>query len=80
MAIEVIIHFQSADPVLGEIDVLPDPTDTLIKITNPRHRDGKDLHYLNNNVVDVYWPIQQITFIEILPSEAEEQIVGFVRE
>jgi len=80
MAIEVILHFQSADPILGEIDELPESTDTLLKITNPRQRDGKDLHYLNNNVVTVYWPTHQVTFIEILPSETEEQIVSFVRE
>jgi hypothetical protein len=80
MAIEVIIHFQSADPILGEIDDYPGPTDTIIKVSNPRHRDGKDLHYLNNNVVIVYWPTHQITFIEVLPSSADEQIVGFVRE
>ena len=80
MTIEVILHFQNADPIVGEIDELPDSKDTLIKVTNPRQRDGKDLHYLQNNVVTVLWTIEQITFIEILPSQAEEKIVGFVRE
>lgn len=80
MAIEVILHIHNADPVLGEIDQMPEPGDTLLKVTNPRQRDGKDIHYLQNNVVTVFWPIQQLTFIEVLPSEEEEQIVGFVRE
>jgi hypothetical protein len=80
MAIEVILHIQNSDPVLGEIDELPDSKDTILKVSNPRQRDGKDLIYLNSNVVTVFWPIQQLTFLEILPSGEEEQIVGFVRE
>jgi hypothetical protein len=80
MAIEVILHIQNSDPVLGEIDELPDSKDTILKVSNPRQRDGKDIIYLNSNVVTVYWPIQNLTFLEILPSGEEEQIVGFVRE
>jgi hypothetical protein len=80
MAIEVLLHIPNADPVLAEIDELPGKQDTIIKINNPRLRDGKDIHYLANNVVTVYWPIDQISFIEILPSEEEEQVFGFVRE
>jgi hypothetical protein len=80
MAIEVILHIQNSDPVLGEIDELPDSKDTILRVSNPRQRDGKDLIFLNSNVVTVYWPIQQITFLEILPSGEDEQIVGFVRE
>ena len=80
MAIDVILHIRNSDPVLCELDELPDPKDTILKVTNPRQRDGKDLHYLQNNVVTVIWPIQQLTFIEVLPSEEEERIVGFVRE
>jgi hypothetical protein len=80
MAIEVLLHIPNADPVLAEIDELPGKQDTIIKINNPRLRDGKDIHYLANNVVTVIWPIDQISFIEILPSEEEEQVFGFVRE
>ena len=80
MAIEVLLHIPNADPVLAEIDELPGKQDTIIKINNPRLRDGKDIHYLASNVVTVYWPIDQISFIEILPSEEEEQVFGFVRE
>jgi hypothetical protein len=80
MAIEVILHIQNADPVLGEIDEMPGPRDTHLKVNNPRQRDGKDIHYLQDNVVTVLWPIQQLTFIEILPGQDEERIIGFVRE
>lgn len=80
MAISVLIHIENSDPVLGEIEEYPEPTDYLIKVYNPRQRDGKDLHYLEMDVVVVYWPIHKLNFIEVLPSEADEEIIGFVRE
>jgi hypothetical protein len=52
----------------------------LIIVSNPRLRDGKDLHYLEHNVVKVMWPVNKITLIEILESEDEEHLIGFVRE
>jgi hypothetical protein len=80
MAIEVILHIHNSDPVLGEVDELPGAADTIITVKNPRMRDGKDLHYLAQSVVTVIWPLRAISFIEVLPSEQEERIVGFVRE
>lgn len=80
MATEVLIHLKNSEPILAEIDEPPNKQDTLIKVSNPRLRDGKDIHYLAANVVTVFWPIDQISFIEILQSEEEERVIGFVRE
>jgi len=80
MAIEVILHVLNQDPIIAEIDELPQPNDQLIKVANPRYRDGRDLHFLDHGVTTVYWPVNQLTFIEVRPSEDEEQIIGFVRE
>ena len=66
--------------ILGEIEELPKAADTIITVTNPRLRDGKDIHYLEHNVVKVIWPLSKITLIEILESEEEENLIGFVRE
>jgi len=76
----VLIHIQSEDPVLGEIDTLPSPTDTILTIRNPRRRDGKDITYIDASVTTVLWPIARINFIEIMPGEEEEEIITFVRE
>jgi hypothetical protein len=76
----VIIHLSNEDPVVGELDVLPAGNDTIVTVTSPRRRDGKDVQYLSNDVVKVIWPIAQVSFIEVLPSEGEERIIGFVRE
>lgn len=80
MAYTVVIHVPNEDPLVGEIDELPAASDTMITLHNPRRRDGKDLHYLQSDVVTVIWPVAQVTFIEILPTRAEEEIIGFVRE
>ena len=80
MANTVVIHITNEDPIVGEIDELPAATDTILTVHNPRRRDGKDVHYLSNDVVTVIWPVSQISFIEVIPSEGEEKIIGFVRE
>lgn len=76
----LIVHIPNDDPVVGEVDQLPGAADISITLHNPRRRDGKDIHYLDRSVVTVIWPMAQISFIEILPSEAEEKIISFVRE
>jgi hypothetical protein len=80
MAYSVILHIPGEPSILGEIEELPKPTDTLLTISNPRLRDGKDIHYLEHNVVKVIWPVDKISLIEVLESEEEERLIGFVRE
>jgi len=80
MANTVIIHISNEDPIVGEMDELPGPADTIIVVNSPRRRDGKDVQYLTNDVIKVIWPLAQIAFIEVMPSEGEERIIGFVRE
>jgi hypothetical protein len=76
----ILIHISNEDPILGEVENLPTTTDQSVKVKNPRRRDGKDLHYLQANVTEVIWPMLRISFIEIIPGDQEDQIIGFVRE
>jgi hypothetical protein len=80
MPYTVILHIANESPIIGEVEELPKPNDSLITVRNPRQKDGKDIHYLEHNVVEVIWPLYRISFIEILASEEEDQIIGFVRE
>jgi len=80
MAIPVLLHIANEDPVLGELEKMPGPTDTIIVVQNPRLKDGKDLRNLAANVTTVIWPMSRMTFIEIMPTDQEEEVVGFVRE
>lgn len=80
MAYSVILHIAGEPSVVGEIEELPKPSDTIITISNPRLRDGKDVHYIEPNVTKVIWPLTRVALIEILDSEEEESLIGFVRE
>jgi hypothetical protein len=79
MPYSVILHVAGETAILGEVDELPKPVDNIIMVSNPRQRDGKDLHYIDNNVVKVIWPIAKVNFIEILEDTEDEKIIGFVR-
>jgi hypothetical protein len=80
MSHTVIIHLENEDPICGEIEKLPAPTDTILTVYNPRRRDGKDVSYLSSDVILAIWPISHIAFVEVMPSEGEEKIISFVRE
>lgn len=80
MAYSIILHIPGEPAIMGEIEELPKATDTLIAVSNPRLRDGKDIHYLEHNVLKVIWPVNKLTLIEVLESEDEEHLIGFVRE
>ncbi|MEN6392746.1 MAG: hypothetical protein ABFD53_02960 [Anaerolineaceae bacterium] len=80
MSHTLIIHIPNADPVIGEVDEIPSPTDNFIMVNNPRTRDNKDVPYLNEQTAFVLWPLEKLSFVEFLTSKGEEQIIGFVRE
>jgi len=80
MAHTVIIHVSNEEPIVGELEQLPAANDTVITVHNPRRRDGKDVQNLSNDAITVIWPINQILFMEVMPGEGEERIIGFVRE
>ncbi len=80
MAYHVILHIAGENAIAGEIEELPKLSDTLIVVSNPRTREGKDLHYIEPNVSKVIWPINKLTLIEVLEGAEEEKIIGFVRD
>lgn len=80
MPFTIVLHIQNTEPVVGDVEEIPTPTDNLVILKNPRRMDGKDLHFLNENVVTVIWPVERLNFIEVLSGEEQEEIIGFVRE
>ena len=80
MAHTIILHISGEPAIAGEVEELPKATDTIIVVNNPRQKDGKDLHYLDNNVTKVIWSLNKVSFIEILDGAGEEKIIGFVRD
>ncbi len=80
MARTVIIHIVGEDPVYGEIEHEPQPTDNFIHVSNLRKRDGKDVHYLSPGVQSVVFPWSRITFLEFMVDEDERgKVIDFFR-
>lgn len=80
MAIDVILHLHNEDPVIAEIESLPDPMAQCITITNPRRRDGRSLHYVTEGATSFIFPWTRITFIEVMGEEEETEVVEFFRD
>ncbi len=80
MAYTVLVHISNEEPIVGELDELPAPADVSVRLQNPRKRDGKDVVYLQSDVTTLIVPWTKINFLEVLPSAAEDEIIGFVRE
>ena len=76
----VLLHITSEDAVMGELDELPSGADTMIFVRNPQRRDGKEIQNLAPDVRYVIWPVHRITYLEIMPTDEEDEIISFVRE
>ena len=76
----LILHLLNEDAVIGEVDEVPSATQTFIRLSNPRRRDGKEITYLDPTVSTVFYSINRITCMEILPEEGDDDIISFVRE
>lgn len=80
MPYTVMVHVLNEDAVIGEMEELPQPDDQIILVSNCRRRDGRDVSYILPETNTVIFPWTRIHCVEILPSEAEEEIVTFIRE
>ena len=76
----IIVHISNEEPFLAEIDELPGPRDTVLILSNPRRRDGREVTFLSELVTTVAWPWSRINFIEIISSQQEEEIISSIRE
>ncbi len=81
MAYTVILHLPNEDPILAEMEDLPKPNDTCVVVSNMRKRDGNRLNYVEVEAERFIFPWHRISFIEVLPSEAERaKVMKFFRE
>ncbi len=80
MSYRLQIHIAGDDPVVVDVDELPDPSDQCIIGTNPQRRDGKEVAYILREVNQVMFPWWRINFIQVLPEHEAEEVPTFVRE
>ena len=80
MTVTVIVHVANEEPILCELEELPNSQDQIVLLSNPRMRDGKELKFLEEDVSRVIIPWHRINFMQVLPSAEVEDVIGFVRE
>ena len=81
MAITVIVHIMNQDPIVAEIDEVPDSNAAFLVCTNPRARGGKPVSYIEREATRVIFPWHRISFVETMPSEEDQvQIESFFRD
>jgi hypothetical protein len=81
MTQKVIVHLLNEDPIVAEVERLPEPEDTSIKVLDPRREDGKPIHYLRDGSTAVIFPMHRVSSLEIFAEErAPEEEVTFYRE
>jgi hypothetical protein len=80
LTITVVLHLPNVEPIVGELDDIPNPSDTLIVLNHPHTKDGKDLSNISEQTGSIVYPMGQIIFIEIVSGKDDEEIIGFVRE
>lgn len=84
MAMQVVLHIHNEEPFLADLEALPDPHASYVRITNPRKRDGKAINTMTNGATAFLYPWTRITFLEILEDlEAQDhsdKLMGFFRE
>ncbi len=80
MARTVIVHLLNEDPIVAELERMPEPGDTSIYILDPRRTDGKPIRYLSDATSTVIFPMHRISSIELFDEEraAEEDITFFI--
>jgi len=80
MSRTILIHVLNEEPVVGEVDNIPDPTDQVLIVSNLRYRDGRDVSYVLPETKTVIFPWTRIHCVEVMPSEADEEVISFIRE
>lgn len=80
MSLRIQVHIVGEDPIVLDVEELPDPNHSYVIGMNPQRRDLSEVHYINNEVDTIIIPMHRITLIQVLPSEIDDSIETFVRE
>jgi hypothetical protein len=75
MARTVIIHLLNQDPIVADMEMLPNENSAFVTFTNPRLRDDKNVAWATPGARSFIFPWSRINFIEVMTSREEESSV-----
>lgn len=70
--ITLLVHISNEESIKLDVEELPRSTDTAVIGRNPRDKTEKEPRWLEEGVSTIIIPLWRITFVEVLPSAAEE--------
>jgi hypothetical protein len=81
MTHRAIVHLVNEDPIVADLERMPEPGDTSITIFDPHREDGKPIHYLREGSTAVIFPMHRVSSLEIFTEErAAEEDITFYRD
>jgi hypothetical protein len=80
MRLSAVVQLIDEDPIVCELESMPDPSAQFVTALNPRRRDGRAVAFLDANVETVLLAWHRISHIQLLPQADLEKVIGFVRE
>jgi hypothetical protein len=84
VTVTTIIHVSNEDPVLGDLDEMPDAKDKFLLVGNPSRREGKPVTLIADGVSTLIYPWSRVSYVEILgeglDSARRESAAGFIRD
>jgi hypothetical protein len=81
MAIRVIVHLTNEDPILAEMEQMPDAGDTNITVFDPHREDGNPIHYLREGSAAVVFPMHRVSSLEVIAEDrVTEEEITFYRD
>lgn len=81
MPYKVIIHAANETAFLAEIEELPEPNDSILVFTNPRHRDGKPISAFDEEATIFAYPWVRINYLEVLGDHGDrDELIEFFRD
>lgn len=80
MRLSVVVQLLDEEPIIGELEGLPDPSAHFITVHNPRRRDGRPVAFLDSNVERVLFAWHRVSYVQLMPDVDLDKVISFVRE
>lgn len=71
--VSLLVHLANSEPIKLDVEEMPKPTDHVLIGRNPRDVSDREVPWVAENVRMVLLPWWRINYVEILPSEEDQE-------
>ena len=71
--VSLLVHLANSEPIKLDVEEMPKPTDHVLIGRNPRDASDREVSWVAENVRMVLLPWWRINYVEILPSEEDQE-------